>query len=82
MGGTSVIYALRKKYPFNFFKIEVGSSLRAAERKFGDNYNSFEQCYDLRESVAVYAMEAGYKCIASHVPYSSQIFDSSGINIC
>lgn len=31
-GGTSVIYALRKKYPFNFFKIEAGSSLRAAEK--------------------------------------------------
>lgn len=53
-------------------------SLRAAERKFGENYKSFEQCYDLRESVAVYAMEAGYKCIAGHVPYSSHIFDGSG----
>lgn len=79
-GGTSVIHALRKKYPFNFFKVEAGSSLRATKRKFGNNYKSFEQCYDLRESVAVYAMEAGYKCIAGHVPYSSQIFDGSGNN--
>lgn len=76
-GGTSLFYALRKKYPFNFFKIEAGSSLRAAKRKFGDHYNSFEQCYDLRESVAVYAMEAGFKCIAGHVPYSPQVFNSS-----
>jgi len=79
-GGTSVIHALRKKYPFNFFKIEAGSSLRAAELKYGDNYKSFKQCYDLRESVAAYAMEAGYKCIAGHVPYSSNIFDDSSNN--
>jgi len=79
-GGTSVIHALRKKYPFNFFKIEAGSSLRAAELKFGENYKSFKQCYDLRESVAAYAMEAGYKCIAGHVPYSSNIFDDSSNN--
>jgi hypothetical protein len=75
-GGTSAIHALKKKYPFNFFKIEAGSSLRAAERKFGDHYDSFDQCYDLRESVALYAMEAGYKCIAGHVPYSSQVFEN------
>lgn len=74
-GGTSTIHALRKKYPFNFFKINAGSSLRAAERKYGEDYHGFEQCYDLRESVAAYAMEAGYKCIAGHVPYSSKIFD-------
>lgn len=74
-GGTSVIHALRKRYPFNFFKIQAGSSLRAAERKYGDAYRSFDQCYDLRESVAVYAMEAGYKCIAGHIPYSSNIYD-------
>lgn len=73
-GGTSIIHALREKYPFNFFKIHAGSSLRATKIKYGEDYDSFEKCYDLRESVAVYAMEAGYKCIAGHVPYSEKIF--------
>lgn len=75
-GGTSLISSLKKNYPFNFFKVNAGSSLRAAERKYGENYTSFEQCYDLRESVAIYAMETGFKCIAGHVPYSSNLFES------
>lgn len=74
-GGTSTIHALWKRYPFNFFKINAGSSLKAAERKYGKDYESFDQCYELRESVAAYAMEAGYKCIAGHVPYSSNLFE-------
>lgn len=74
-GGTSTIHALWKKYPFNFFKVNAGSSLRAAKQKYGEEYKSFDQCYDLRESVAAYAMEAGYKCIAGHVPYSSNLFE-------
>ncbi len=74
-GGTSTIHALWKRYPFNFFKVNAGSSLQAAERKYGEKYESFEQCYDLRESVAAYAMEAGYKCIAGHIPYSPNLFD-------
>lgn len=76
-GGTSAIHALRKKYPFNFFKINAGSSLKAAQRKYGKDYQSFDQCYDLRESVAAYAMEAGYKCIAGHIPYSPNLFEQS-----
>lgn len=79
-GGTSLISSLKKKYLFNFFKVNAGSSLRAAERKYGENYISFEQCYDLRESVAIYAMEAGFKCIAGHVPYSSSLFESGNKN--
>lgn len=74
-GGTSLISSLKRKYPFNFFKVNAGSSLRAAERKYGENYKSFEQCYDLRESVAIYAMETGFKCIAGHVPYSKKLFE-------
>ena len=74
-GGTSTIYALRKKYPFSFFKINAGSSLRAAERKYGEEYETFDQCYDLRESIAAYAMEEGYKCIAGHIPFSPNLFE-------
>ena len=76
-GGNSTIHALRKRYPFNFFLVNAGDSLRAAKRKHGDNYKNFEQCYDLRESITVYAMEAGFKCIAGHVPYSRKIFEHS-----
>lgn len=74
-GGTSVTYALKKRYPFNFFQVNAGDSLRAAKRKYGDTYKNFEQCYNLRESIAVYAMEAGFKCIAGHVPISLNIFE-------
>lgn len=77
-GGTSIIHALQNQYPFNFFKVNAGSSLRAAQRKYGDSYESFDQCYDLRESVAVYAMESDYKCIAGHIPYSPEIFGTPG----
>lgn len=78
-GGTSLISSLKRKYPFNFFKVNAGSSLRAAKRKYAENYTSFEQCYDLRESVAIYAMEAGFKCIAGHIPYSQNLFESKNI---
>lgn len=76
-GGTSIIYTLRKKYPFNFLKVSAGSSLKAARKLHGEKYKSFEQCYQLRESVAAYAMESGVKCIAGHIPYSSNLFESS-----
>lgn len=75
-GGTSLISSLKKRYLFNFFKVNAGSSLRAAKRKYGQKYTSFEQCFDLRESIAIYAMETDFKCIVGHIPYSQSLFEN------
>lgn len=74
-GGTSVISSLRKKYPFHFFLVDAEDSLNAAKKIYGQDYKSFEQCFQLRECVAAYAMETGFKCIAGHIPYSRNLFE-------
>ena len=74
-GGTSTIHALRQVYRDGFFKLHAGASLRAAKLKHRHAYRDFEQCYELRESLALYAMEVGHRCIVGHVPYSGTLFE-------
>lgn len=77
-GGTSVDYALKKKYKFNFTKIYGTDSLKAARKVFGDQFVDFDQCYLLRQNVAAYEMERGTKCITGHVPFNRNLMDKDG----
>lgn len=76
-GGMSLISSLKKNYPFNFFLVDAESSLKAAKKVYGQEYNSFEHCFQLRQSVAAYAMESRIKCISGHIPYSRNLFENT-----
>ncbi|MBE9076322.1 sulfotransferase family 2 domain-containing protein [Romeria aff. gracilis LEGE 07310] len=68
-GSTSIDLAISRHYPANSYEIDSLKSLQATEAMhYGENID-FNQCLQLREALAAYAMSKDIKYISGHVPY-------------